>query len=159
MNIFWLLRDGGPFFWEMVGSAGYILTGGGWWWMYFGWWWVVVDIFWLLVGGGGYILDGGKWLWMVVGCGWWWVVVGCDGSWHSLVWPLTKSNWNNSIYPRTLILMQEVSDGFFSLRSEWKIILLPLNFISWHQTKIFCWKLNFTYRLVFKYCKYFDQKF
>ena len=31
MNIFWLLRCGGPFFLEMVGSGGYILAGGRWW--------------------------------------------------------------------------------------------------------------------------------
>ena len=48
MNIFWLLRGGGPFF---------------------GKWQVVVDIFWLVVGGGGYILAGGGWWWMVVGRG------------------------------------------------------------------------------------------
>ena len=41
MNIFWLLRGSGPFFWEMVGSDGYVLASGGWWWIYFGWWWVV----------------------------------------------------------------------------------------------------------------------
>ena len=40
MNIFWLLRGGGPFF---------------------GKWWVVVDIFWLVLGGGGCILAGGGW--------------------------------------------------------------------------------------------------
>ena len=68
MNIFWLLRSGGPFFgkwkvavdifWLVVGGCGYILAGGGWWWTYFGWWWVAV-------GGGGYILDGGGSWWLV----------------------------------------------------------------------------------------------
>ena len=57
MNMFWLLRGGGPFF---------------------GKWQVVLDIFWLVVGGGGYILDSGGW-WMVVGRG------GSLRSWHSLV--------------------------------------------------------------------------
>ena len=46
MNIFWLLRGGGPFL---------------------GKWWVVVDIFWLVVGDSG--------LWSIY-FGWWWVVVG-----------------------------------------------------------------------------------
>ena len=56
MNIFWLLRGGGPFF---------------------GTWQVVVDIFRLVVGGGGYILAGGAWWWYVLAVGWqWWVVVG-----------------------------------------------------------------------------------
>ena len=41
-------------FWEMVGSAGYILAGGGWWWIYFGQWWVV---------------DGGGSWWVAVGHG------------------------------------------------------------------------------------------
>ena len=31
MNIFWILRSGAPFFWEMVESGGCILAGGGWW--------------------------------------------------------------------------------------------------------------------------------
>ena len=36
MNIFWLLRGSGPFFWEMAGRGGYILAGDGWWWMVVG---------------------------------------------------------------------------------------------------------------------------
>ena len=60
MNIFWVLRGGGPFFgkwqvavdafWLAVGGGEYILAGGGWWQIYFGWWWVVVAIFQLVVG-------------------------------------------------------------------------------------------------------------
>ena len=78
MNIFWLLRGGGPFFgkwqvvvdifWLVVGGSGYILTGGG-------WQWVVVDIFWLVVGGGGWwwvVFGGGGYI--LTGGGWWWVV-------------------------------------------------------------------------------------
>ena len=70
MNLFWLLRSGGPFF---------------------GKWQVVVDMLWLVVGGREYILAGSGWWWMVVGGGgrgvpcwiyfrWWWVVVGRGGS-------------------------------------------------------------------------------
>ena len=67
MNIFWLLRGGGPFF---------------------GKWWVLVDIFQLVVGGG----DGGGWQWVVVGgsewwwiyFGWWWVVLD-GGAWQCVV--------------------------------------------------------------------------
>ena len=82
MNIFWLLRAGGPFFgkwWVVV----HVLAGGGRWQIYFGqcwvevggggyilagdgWWWVAVDIFWLVVG------SGGQWL---IYSGRWWVVV------------------------------------------------------------------------------------
>ena len=64
MNIFWLLRGGGPFFakqqvmvdifwvvvdifwlwwWVVVGGGGDILAGSGWWWTYFGWCWVVAQ--------------------------------------------------------------------------------------------------------------------
>ena len=74
MNIFWLLRGGGPF----LGSVRQ-------WWVYFGWWWVVV-------GGGGYILAGG---------GSWWMVVGRGGWWHSLVYPNKQSF--RKVKNRTLI--------------------------------------------------------
>ena len=46
MNIFWLLRGGGPFFgkWQVVVEIFWLVVGGsGWWWIYFGWWWVMVD--------------------------------------------------------------------------------------------------------------------
>ena len=63
MNIFWLLRAGGPFF---------------------GKWWVVVHMFWLVVGGSGYILASVGWKWLVVdifslvmdGGGWRWIYFG-----------------------------------------------------------------------------------
>ena len=73
MNIFWLLRGGGPFFgkWQVVVNVFWLAVGGGrWWWTYFCWWWVVVvDKFLLVVGGGGHVLADGGWWWMVVGGG------------------------------------------------------------------------------------------
>ena len=70
MNLFWLLRRGGPFFGKqqvVVDVFQLVVCGSRWWCIYFGWW--------LVVGDGECILAGGGWQWMVVGHGGsWWVV-------------------------------------------------------------------------------------
>ena len=139
MNIFWLLRGGGPFFgkwqvvvdifWLVVGGSGYILTGGG-------WQWVVVDIFWLVVGGGG----------------WWWWVVAQFSLTHNRI-----ATWFESGISTGLILI-DLNKVFDTVNHD--VLIKKMKFIGFSEetTRWFQPYLSnrkFLYIKIFYYLKYY----